>query len=116
MNWARRLRRVFGIEIEQCAYYLSPEQVIGADADERSDLYSAGVLFFEMLSGKRMYSAESLTSLFELHCVAPIPALPAAMSAYQPFFERLVAKAPEDRFQSAADALGALLQQSIEAA
>jgi serine/threonine protein kinase len=97
-------------------YYLSPEQALGGTADERSDLYSVGVMLYELLTGQRMYAAGSLVALFEMHKNAPIPALPAALSKHQRFFERLVAKSPELRYASAEEALQALMDYSTSEA
>ena len=97
-------------------YYLSPEQALGGTADERSDLYSVGVMLYELLTGQRMYAAGSLVALFEMHKNAPIPPLPAALSKHQRFFERLVAKSPELRYSSAEEALQALMDYSTSEA
>jgi serine/threonine protein kinase len=97
-------------------YYLSPEQALGGTADQRSDLYSVGVMLYELLTGQRMYAAGSLVALFEMHKNAPIPTLPAALSKHQRFFERLVAKSPELRYSSAEEALQALMDYSTSEA
>jgi serine/threonine protein kinase len=94
-------------------YYLSPEQALGGTADERSDLYSVGVMLYELLTGQRMYAAASLVALFEMHKTAPIPKLPENLSRFQRFLERLVSKKPEERFESAAEAFTALMQESM---
>jgi hypothetical protein len=93
-------------------YYLSPEQALGGSADERSDLYSVGVMLYELLTGQRMYAAGSLVALFEMHKTAPIPKLPESLARHQSFLERLVAKKPEDRYKSADEALVALMEYS----
>ena len=97
-------------------YYLSPEQALGGTADERSDLYSVGVMLYELLTGQRMYAAGSLVALFEMHKTAPIPKLPDNVSRHQRFLERLVAKKPEERYRSAAEALAALMEYSMSEA
>jgi hypothetical protein len=97
-------------------YYLSPEQALGGTADERSDLYSVGVMLYELLTGQRMYAAGSLVALFEMHKNAPIPSLPATLSKHQRFLERLVAKSPELRYASAEEALQALMDYSMSEA
>src|SRR3954468_21265319 len=91
-------------------YYLSPEQALGGTADERSDLYSVGVMLYELLTGQRMYTAASLVALFEMHKNAPIPRLPAPHARHQRFLERLVAKKPDERYRSAAEALAAMME------
>jgi len=94
-------------------YYLSPEQALGGTADERSDLYSVGVMMYELLTGQRMYAAASLVALFEMHKNAPIPRLPESLSGHQVFLERLVTKKPNERFASAAEAFDALMEYSM---
>jgi serine/threonine protein kinase len=94
-------------------YYLSPEQALGGTADERSDLYSVGVMLYELLTGQRMYAAASLVALFEMHKNAPIPKLPENLSRHQRFLEQLVSKKPDERFKSAADAFQALMENSM---
>jgi hypothetical protein len=93
-------------------YYLSPEQALGGVADERSDLYSVGVMLYELLTGQRMYAAASLVALFEMHKTAPIPPLPQVHAQYQRFFEKLVSKKPSERYASASEALAALMDYS----
>ena len=97
-------------------YYLSPEQALGGSADERSDLYSVGVMLYELLTGQRMYAAGSLVALFEMHKNAPIPKLPEPLARHQRVLERLVAKSPELRYANAEDALQALMEYSMSEA
>jgi eukaryotic-like serine/threonine-protein kinase len=94
-------------------YYLSPEQANGEVADPRADLYSVGVIFYELLAGQRMYKARTVADLLEMHKSAPTPELPAPLKKYQPFLDKLCAKRPHDRFQTAAAALDALMALAI---
>lgn len=91
-------------------YYLSPEQALGGKADQRSDLYSVGVMLYELLTGQRMYAAPTLVALFEMHKKAPIPKLPEPFARHQGFLERLVAKSPELRYTSAEEAFAGLME------
>ena len=97
-------------------YYLSPEQALGGTADERSDLYSVGVMLYELLTGQRMYAAASLVGLFEMHKKAPIPDLPPHLARHQRFFEKLVSKQPNERFAGAAEAFQSLMEYSMSEA
>ena len=92
-------------------YYLSPEQASGRQITPQSDLYSLGVMMWEMLAGRRPYKAETLDMLLALHLTAPTPELPMEHVALQPIINRLMAKAPSGRYASAA-ALVADLQKS----
>ena len=97
-------------------YYLSPEQALGGTADERSDLYSVGVMLYELLTGQRMYAAATLVALFEMHKKAPIPKLPEPFTKHQPFLEKLVAKSPELRYASAEEAFNGLMEYMMSEA
>jgi tRNA A-37 threonylcarbamoyl transferase component Bud32/DNA-binding NarL/FixJ family response regulator len=81
--------------------YMSPEQCLGHPHDERGDLYSTGVILYEMLTGQHMYEGDNAPQLAYQHVHGPIPKLPKRLSGYQSLLERLVAKRPDDRFQSA---------------
>ncbi|MBI4692931.1 MAG: serine/threonine protein kinase [Gammaproteobacteria bacterium] len=90
-----------GDEISGTPYYMSPEQVAGRKVDARSDLYSLGALFFEMLTGAKPYQANSWNALVYMHANLPPPKLPDPLAAFQPIIDRTMAKAPEERFASA---------------
>lgn len=92
-------------EIFGTPYYMSPEQGHGRDLDERSDLYSLGVIFYEMLTSRKPYLAASAMAVLYMHGNEPVPSLDAGLSRYQPLVDRLLAKDPDDRFSSAAELL-----------
>ena len=81
--------------------YMSPEQCLGRPADHRSDLYSLGVIFYEMLTSRRLYEAEGPAGMVYQHVHGPIPRLPERLAGYQGILDRVLAKNPEERFQNA---------------
>jgi len=85
-------------------YYMSPEQAQGKPVDGRSDLYSLGIIFFELLAGRVPFKGDSLAAVLHMHQSAPLPPLPNEVTAsLQPIVGRLLAKEPERRFQTAAE-------------
>lgn len=90
-------------------HYMSPEQAHGSSAiDWRTDLYSLGVTFHEMITGAVPYTADSAVAVALKHIKDPVPRLPEHLSRYQSIIDRLMAKRPEKRFQSAHELLEAL--------
>jgi serine/threonine protein kinase/CheY-like chemotaxis protein len=86
-------------------YYMSPEQGQGNPVDQRSDIYSLGIVFYEMLTGQKPYDGEVAMSVIIQHREAPVPRLRGALSAFQPLLDRMLAKKPEQRFQSIEEVL-----------
>jgi eukaryotic-like serine/threonine-protein kinase len=89
-------------------YYVCPEQIDGNDPDQRGDLYSLGVIFYEMLAGRLPFLGNSLAEIFEGHRNGAVSPLPASRARYQPLIQRLLAKKPADRYPSALHFLEAL--------
>jgi serine/threonine-protein kinase PpkA len=81
-------------------HYMSPEQARGQPVDSRSDLYSLGVVFFEMLTGALPYQGEDAVTIALKHISAPIPKLPIQYQIYQKLLEKFLAKDPDQRFQT----------------
>ncbi len=95
-------------------YYVCPEQIEDREPDARGDLYSLGVVMFEMLGGGLPFTGNNLAAILAAHRSAPIPRLPHAVKHYQPLIDRLLAKDPRDRFDSAAQFLDALDAMRLE--
>jgi len=95
-------------------YYISPEQAQGQAVDSRTDLYSLGVMFYEMLTGEKPYTGVSALGVMAQHTSSPIPRLPHNLAAQQPVLDRLMAKHPNARYASA-DALLADLDPGLVA-
>jgi len=89
-------------------YYMSPEQAMGELLDARSDFYSLGIMFYEMLTGKKPYTGGSAMDVLQQHVNAPLPMLPKALTHHEPMLLKMLAKSREDRFGSAEEILVAI--------
>jgi serine/threonine protein kinase len=85
-------------------HYMSPEQGHGQECDTRTDLYSLGVILYEMLSGEKPFTDANPMAIIYKHRHSPIPRLALALAPLQPVIDRLLAKLPDDRYASAAEA------------
>src|SRR5262249_8865608 len=97
-------------ELYGTPYYVSPEQIEGNPATAQSDIYSLGIIFHEMLTGRRPFDAESVSSLIAMHISAPRPKLPEAVAEYQDLLDRMIAVDPRYRYKSAAELIEAIDQ------
>lgn len=88
--------------------YMAPEQARGHQVDHRADLYSLGVLAWEMLTGELPYKADDALSMALMHVQNPVPRLPPRLRHWQRFMDRALAKSPSRRFQDARQMLEAL--------
>lgn len=95
-------------EIFGTPYYMSPEQGHGHELDARSDLYSLGIIFYEMLTRKKPFVAPAPMTVIYMHANAPRPQLEGELQKLQPLLDGLIAKKPCERFASATELLSRL--------
>ncbi len=81
--------------------YVSPEQADGRRVDGRSDIYSLGCIFYEMLTGYKPYHSNSVIDIVIKHKSSPVPNLPSSLTKYQALLNRMMAKNLSDRFSTA---------------
>jgi serine/threonine-protein kinase len=97
--------------------YMSPEQCKGMDLTHVSDLYSLGIILYEMLTGEVPYDSETPLSVLQKHITEPIPSLYEHRVDLPSSFEKIIstalAKEPEDRFQTA-DEISKALAKAID--
>jgi serine/threonine protein kinase len=95
--------------------YMSPEQARAEQVDGRSDLYSLGVMFYEMLTGEAPYQASDPFTVALMHVTQPVPTLPAEHAWLQPLLDGLMAKSADSRFPTG-DAFVSAVEQLMIAA
>ena len=88
--------------------YMSPEQVRGVALDLRTDIYSAGVLLFQMLTGTHLFDGETAVEVALHHLNTQPPDLPEHLAQYQRLLDKLVEKDREARFRNADEVIGFL--------
>ncbi len=86
-------------------FYMSPEQAEGLPVDGRTDIYSLGVIFYEMLTGQKPYEGDSAIKVIMQHIQSPVPQLPPELDQFQPLLERLMAKDRDQRISDATELL-----------
>jgi eukaryotic-like serine/threonine-protein kinase len=89
-------------------YYMSPEQGHAEPTDQRSDIYSLGCIFYEMLTGERPFAASSPMGVIYRHAHAPRPKLSGQLADLQPILDKMLAVERLERYQSAAEMIAAL--------
>jgi serine/threonine-protein kinase PpkA len=89
-------------------HYMSPEQTQGSGIDGRADLYSLGVVFYEMLVHEVPFKGKDAVAVAMKHMTAPIPQLPEHLKEFQPIINRLLAKKPASRYQSGRELIAAI--------
>jgi hypothetical protein len=103
-------REIFGTP-----YYMSPEQGHAELIDARSDLYSLGIVFYEMLTGRKPYTGSTAMEVIYKHKRAELPAIEPQFAPYEALLRRLLAKEPADRFQSAGELMSAVAELKVPA-
>ncbi len=94
-------------EIFGTPYYMSPEQGHGRDTDARSDIYSLGVIYYEMLMRRKPYVAGTPMQIIYKHAHAPLPELRAELKRFEGLLYNCIAKDPQRRYGSAEQLLDA---------
>lgn len=82
-------------------YYMSPEQGHGREVDAKSDIYSLGIIFYEMLMRRKPYVAGTPMQVIYKHAHHPIPELPVEFKRYEALLHNCIAKDPARRYPSA---------------
>ena len=85
-------------EFHGSPYYVSPELIAGESCSQSSDIYSLGIIFYELLVGARPYNANNPHHLMMAHISESIPTFPSHLELFQPFLEKMMAKSSKDRF------------------
>ena len=100
-------------EIMGTPHYMSPEQALGENVGPRSDLYSAGAMFYELLTGQKPYKATNAQGIIYQHVHGDQPALPESLNEYQPILNRLMAKESARRYGNANELKEDLLRLNV---
>ena len=87
--------------------YIAPEQSVGAELDQRADIYSLGVIFYELITGRKPYTAETPVAVMVKHVVEPLPHprayVPDIPEEVEAVVIKTLAKKPQDRYSTMAD-------------
>lgn len=96
---------VYTAAVMGSVHYISPEQAVGGKITESSDVYSLGVVLFEMLTGQVPFTGNTAVSVAMMHAEKPVPSLSDFMDevpeGLQHIIDRALAKKVEDRYQNA---------------
>jgi len=90
------------------AQYMSPEQAKTSKLDSRSDIYSLGLVFFEVLTGGKAFEFDTHHQAIHLHTTAPPPRLPKEYAFLQAVINKVLAKRPKDRYQTVLEFVDAI--------
>ncbi len=100
------------------ARYMSPEQIKGSRVDDRTDIYSFGVMLYEMVGGRLPFQSESVMTMMMMHVNDPVPDLrqirPDVPSDVVAIINKALAKEPGDRYQTMGEMVTALRQANLK--
>ena len=88
--------------------YMSPDQIRSLPIGPSSDIYSLGIVLYEMLTGNKPYNGKDAVSILTAHVHDPIPTLPYASQHLQSLINKMLAKNPKDRFNNAGELVNVL--------
>jgi serine/threonine-protein kinase PpkA len=94
--------------------YMSPEQISGSDIDGRSDLYSLGVMFYELLSGRTPFNGDTPIAVMMAHLTQPPPPLDPEFAHFQSVLDKMLAKNRDERYATLHDFVSALKQRVVQ--
>lgn len=104
-DWLIKTGNLSAGEVYCTPNYVSPERAAGEPCTIQAEIYSLGVMFYELLTGEKPYVAGDLIGLMKMHALAPIPQLSAEASHYQKVLNKMMAKHPDCRYRSIDDLL-----------
>jgi len=78
---------------------MSLEQINGSPVDKRSDIYSLGVVLYELLTGDRPFTGESIMEVIYKHTSHSLAPLPDTVEGWQPVIDKMLTRNPADRYQ-----------------
>ncbi|GMV30938.1 MAG: hypothetical protein AMXMBFR59_30630 [Rhodanobacteraceae bacterium] len=93
--------------------YMSPEQISGSEIDGRSDLYSLGIMFYELLSGRTPFNGDTPIAVMMAHLTQPPPPLDPEFAHFQPVLDKMLAKNRDERYATLHEFVAALKQRVV---